>query len=187
MVGGRCGISARIDPSITDTTRMIVNEVEIDTRTPERDKANNHAAVTTTVETSDVWMTKAGAEKVVAGEPLTYTLSYGNHGPADAQDVTLVDVFPEGAVYVGDSSGLSGAAVTGGRRWDVGPLASSGPATFVLTLSLSADTPAGIVVTNTLNISTTTPESRTDNNLAVVDSEVFGRVHLPLVLRAYEP
>jgi uncharacterized repeat protein (TIGR01451 family) len=187
MAGGACTITARIDPGITDTTRSIVNEVKIHTVTAERNNTNNGAAVKTAVQTADVWAGKERPAKIVAGDPLTYTLSYGNDGPADAENVALVDVFPDGASYVGDSSGLAGAPVTGGRGWVMGPLTSSGSATFVLTLSLPADTPAGIVVTNTLSISTTTPESRSDNNEVEVDTDVFGRIYLPLVLRAYKP
>ena len=40
----------------------------------------------------------------VAGAQLVYTLSVTNHGPADAQSVTVTDTLPPGTVFVSASN-----------------------------------------------------------------------------------
>ncbi|MBU1746411.1 MAG: DUF11 domain-containing protein, partial [Chloroflexi bacterium] len=181
--GGVCTIRAQVDPALTYTLHTFGNEARIETTTPERDLSNNQGQVYVTVHTADVWADKEGPAQVRAGKPLTYTVHYGNDGPAGAEGVVLTDIFPDGTSYVDDSSGLVGAAIAGGRQWTVGPLASGASATFVLTLSLPADTVAGTLLTDTLIIDTPTPQSLTGNDEDQVETKVITLLWLPLILK----
>jgi uncharacterized repeat protein (TIGR01451 family) len=50
---------------------------------------------------ADLWVTKSDSPHLVsAGTPLTYYVSYGNDGPADAQNVCITDTLPDDVTYV---------------------------------------------------------------------------------------
>jgi uncharacterized repeat protein (TIGR01451 family) len=56
-------------------------------------------------------VTQTGPSRATVGDDLTYTLTMTNSGPADAQDVTLTDVVPDGTTFL-SAAQLSGPAFT---------------------------------------------------------------------------
>ena len=72
---------------------------------------------------ADLWVTKSDSPgPVSAGTPLTYYVSYGNDGPADAQNVCITDTLPDDVTYV-DVLSQPG-------RWDGPDYAPGSPATL---------------------------------------------------------
>ena len=182
--GGVITIYAQVDPTFTDPQTTLTNEVQIGGLTPERSIANNRAAVTVTVQTADVWATKSGPTKIPAGQSfITYTVHLGNNGPASASNVMLVDRFPISTTFGSDNSGLPAAPIGGGRRWSVGTLTGGATASFVLTLNVPLTLPAGTQLTNTLTITTATPDRTTANNEDKAAATVVGYVYLPIILK----
>jgi len=80
------------------------------------------------VGTVDLWVKKAvelpltGGSAARVGDPLSYTISYGNHGSADAVDVQIFDTIPEGTTYIDGTAWGVGADASGAPDlvWNVG-------------------------------------------------------------------
>jgi len=73
------------------------------------------STLTTTADTplADLEISKnALVDTIVVGTPLTYELTIINHGPTKAPRVTVIDVLPPGAVYIGASSSVGEANCT---------------------------------------------------------------------------
>jgi uncharacterized repeat protein (TIGR01451 family) len=75
--------------------------------------------VTTTVTINppaDLWLTKGDEpDPAVIGQPLTYTLTVFNHGPAAATHVTLTDTLPLGVTYGSTVPGAFTCNPSGGK------------------------------------------------------------------------
>ncbi len=80
------------------------------------------------VGTVDLWVKKAvelplaEGSSARVGDPLSYTISYGNHGSADAVDVQIFDTIPEGTTYIDGTAWGVGADASGAPDlvWNVG-------------------------------------------------------------------
>jgi uncharacterized repeat protein (TIGR01451 family) len=53
---------------------------------------------------ADLWITKAAPDAVEVGDQITYTLEYGNLGPAPALTTTITDTLPAGVEFVSASN-----------------------------------------------------------------------------------
>jgi uncharacterized repeat protein (TIGR01451 family) len=139
---------------------------------------------------ADVSLAKADSpDPVRVGEPLTYTLTLTNNGPADATDVTLTDTLPAGVTF-GSATPSKGSCPESGDtrvRCDLGSLAPDASATVevvvtpdlagTLTNTASVDgepndpNPAN----NTAEESTTVEPAATGPALSIADVEVTER------------
>ena len=95
-------------------------------------------------------MTKtAAAGPVLAGNPITYTITVSNAGPSDAQTVALSDIVPTNTTFVSDAqtSGptftLTSPAVggTGTITGTIATLPSGDSASFTVVVLVSPSTP----------------------------------------------
>lgn len=80
-------------PSVSNTA-MVVNGdggAYVDTN-----PGNNSSTAEIDVECPDVYVEKSGPAEVSAGDTITWSITFGNHGPGDAYDVTLDDDLPAG-------------------------------------------------------------------------------------------
>ncbi len=119
------------------------------------------------------------------GDPITYTLTYANAGPAAAFNVEINDPLPAGIVNpVVTSSGPAIALRPGSNLlWEIDSLA---PGTGgIITVTATVSTSFGSDLTNVATISTTVPESDEANNapppvLTHILDEVL---YLPLIRR----
>lgn len=78
---------------------------------------NNSSTAEVEVLCPDVYVEKDGPAEVTAGDQITWSITFGNHGPGDAFDVTVTDELPAGLTdyQLTDPDGacsLSGSTVT---------------------------------------------------------------------------
>jgi len=148
------------------------------------DTLNNEATASSTVvaNMADVSVSKtAGAEAYDIGDTVTYTVTFGNAGPQDADGAVLTDVLPStltgATVAVVFSGGASSAAPTPASLaagWAIATLPAGGGG--VLTITGVADV-AG-VITNQVQIAA--PAGRTDPNVGNNSAVVVTAVRQPL-------
>jgi len=84
-----------------------------------------------------------------ANDPITYTVTVTNTGPATATNIELTDQLPAGVIYQGDSA-TQGIYDINTDIWSVGTLANEGIAT--LTIEAIVDSPFTLNWTNTATI-----------------------------------
>ncbi|QIL70878.1 DUF11 domain-containing protein [Diaphorobacter sp. HDW4B] len=147
---------------------------------------NTSTADLQTTALTDLAVTKqvAPVTSVALGEPATYTVTTQNYGPSAAQQVTLVDTLPANAYLVGEPWGLSGNAKctfadAAGQPVAKGDGLKGGTMTCVWGTDLQTgykyvvqykarsvgdDAAVGDTMDNSVHVSTTTPETRYDNN-----------------------
>ena len=98
-------VQVRVNSGIANGT-SIANTAYV-TSPVESDPSDNESTATVTAQQSalglaDMTISKSdGPDPVTAGELLTYTLVVTNNGPAVATDVSVVDLLPAGAGFVG--------------------------------------------------------------------------------------
>jgi uncharacterized repeat protein (TIGR01451 family) len=135
-------ISVRIDEDAPDQS-VIENTASISATTPDPDPSYDTATVETTVEQpllgpADLSITKsADPDPVVAGELLTYTLVVTNSGPAEAQNVRVLDVLPSGVEFV--SAEASQGDCNSGVSCELGDLALGATATITIVVRVDSD------------------------------------------------
>lgn len=114
------------------------------------------------------------------GEVLTYTLTYTNNGPSDAQDVFITDTLPSQVTFGGVVSmapSLFGPTVPPHLAWHTSTLQRNTGDTIVFTVTV--DTDASNTLTNTANINAATSDPALDNNEC---SETTSIINLPLAI-----
>ena len=156
-------------------TADVTNVAEASATTPDPEPINDEDSVTTTplVETN-LSITKVHDDAVRrVGDTVVFTVEVTNHGPADAEDVEIVDALPAGLTFEGLTDVL---AATDGRAWSHAvvddeltatlddPLPAGETAVVEITATLTAASFPS--VTNTVTVSTTTDETDPDDNEA---------------------
>ncbi|GEM_PF-702097 len=155
----------RVNPNTPNTT-IISNQASINsTTTVDQVSTNNVVVATNTVNTSaDVGITKTGPTTANAGQNVTYTLSVTNNGPSDAQGVTTSDTLPSNTTLVSFTQ-TSGPG-------NGGTLPAGGTETFQLVVTANSNTANGATITNTANVSSTTPDANAANNSSAVGTVI---------------
>ncbi|MFI8517138.1 hypothetical protein ACIGEZ_04810 [Streptomyces sp. NPDC085481] len=118
---------------------------------------------------------KASPNPVAANANLTYTIAVTNHGPSAAENVIFDDTLPaEGEfVTVQPSQGTCKVPLTGTTdtvTCNLGTLSANTSRTATIVVTVKAN--PGSTVTNTAQVSSTTPDPRPVNNSATVRSRV---------------
>jgi len=96
------------------------------------------------------------------GQEVTFTVTVTNHGPDDADGVSLSDVLPAGLSYAGHSAG-QGTYDPAAGEWFVGSLAAGDSATLTLRARVEAGT-AGRTLTNTAVMTDSSPDDANPGN-----------------------
>ncbi|MBN2007428.1 MAG: DUF11 domain-containing protein [Anaerolineae bacterium] len=123
----------------------------------------------------------AALPEVAPGAIITYSIRYQNAGSAPAQEATIADRLPAGTAYVGDDSGLSHSGSGAGPIvWNAGTLAAhSAPVNFTLVVQIAPAVASGATLTNSITISSTTPECESlDNNSDTATVNIRGGVDM---------
>lgn len=147
---------------------LIANTAVVTSSTRDDNPINNSNEVTTPVEArADLGIVK-GVTPVpaIAGQTLTYTLTYGNAGPSDAQQTRITDTLPAGVTYGGVTSAtppVPEPTVNGNTvLFELGAVAAGASGNIVFTATLLGN--AGDIVTNSARIGAITPDPNTGNN-----------------------
>ncbi len=121
---------------------------------------NNDATSTIDVEQqADLQVVKiADAATFVPGTTQSYTITVTNNGPSTAANVEVTDLLPAGLTFNGTSSSECVSGVT----CSVVSLASGADAVFTLVVDVAEDLTGS--VTNTADVSSTTPDPTPGNN-----------------------
>ncbi|WP_125153521.1 DUF6923 family protein [Clostridium rectalis] len=162
-------IRGTVSPLVTG---IISNTAEVSSATQDPNPSNNTSTVDVeVVPSADVSITKTSAPNpVIPGEILTYTINVFNAGPSNAQDVVLMDFI---------SSDIIGAefSIDGGANFDpwsgsfdIGTILAGETKTILIRGTVSQS--ATGTISNTANITSSTPDPDLDNNETTVDTEV---------------
>ncbi|MFC7247636.1 hypothetical protein ACFQO7_34670 [Catellatospora aurea] len=144
---------------------ILFNEAIVSGATADPDNSDVRASVPTEVTASaDLSVTKSGTpDPVTAGDELKYTVTVANAGPSDAQAVVVTDTLPAGTTFVSSSGDAVCTADEPGEVVCALGTFPQGERQFTLTVAVGADVPDG-TLTNTVVVSSPTPDPNTDNN-----------------------
>jgi uncharacterized repeat protein (TIGR01451 family) len=96
-------LAADVDPGTLSNTATVTAS------TPDPNPSNNtSSASATVVGQADVSVVKAFTGSVVAGSPVSWTLTVSNAGPSDATNVVTTDVLPPGVTVSSPPAGCTG-------------------------------------------------------------------------------
>ena len=164
-----------VSPS-TPSGTTISNTANVSSATSDPNLANNTATVTSISSAlADLSAAKtAPPGPVFAGETYAYTITLANLGPSDAQTVTATDVLPANTTFVSEAQ-ISGPAFGAGTPGStsiatIPTLPAGATAVFTLVVQVSPSTPTGTSITNTVNVSSVTPDPNLANNSASVST-----------------
>jgi len=149
----------------------IRNTAGVISSTPDPDLNNNMSTVDTEINTADISAIKTSdLNPAFPGEILTYTIRVTNAGPADAQNVVLTDTIP--TQIVGVEFSIDGGVTF--NPWpgsfNIGTLLNGETRTILIRGTVAAS--ASGIITNTAEVTSTTPDPNPDNNISTVDIEV---------------
>jgi uncharacterized repeat protein (TIGR01451 family) len=153
-------ITVQVEPWVTG---VFTNHVQVGTTTPGDDPANNqddYPAVP--LAEVEIWVEKTGSPSpVVAGEPMTYSLTVYNDGPSDAESVLVTDTLPA-EVSFDDAEPYPDVSDGDPLVWNLGTLGAGQNRTIVITVNVH--TWVTETFTNTVLVSTVTPGDDPANN-----------------------
>ncbi|NUT31600.1 MAG: DUF11 domain-containing protein, partial [Hamadaea sp.] len=157
---------------------ILFNEAIVSSATADPDNDDVRDSVSTVVQASaDLSVTKVDSpDPVLAGKQLTYTITVSNAGPSTAQNVTVTDTLPAGTSYVSGVDG-NGATVCTLVQSDkvvcaLGALDPGKTKTVYLTVLVAPSVPDGTVLTNTVTVSSPTPDPNPGNNTVTEQTTV---------------
>ncbi len=158
---------------------FITNTATVTSTTPDPNPSNNTSTSVIEVNEStpeaDIGVFKSvGLNPVPAGGMVVYPITVSNFGPADAQNVVLTDAIPPEITGVEFSIDGGSTFSPWPGSLDIGTLPAGETRTILIRgiVSLSA---TGII-SNTVEVSSTTPDPNPSNNTSTVDVEVIAPV-----------
>jgi uncharacterized repeat protein (TIGR01451 family) len=168
----------------------INNVASVRSDTPDPDPTNNQATVNLTVTSlADLALTKNGPASVVAGTPISWTLSVQNNGPSTATNVAITDTVPAGVTITGVSmpggSCVSGAAgdPTNPTGCSIGSLAAGATST-TMTVNATVNPQTTGVLENDARVSSDTFDNNSANDLAHTFTTVTVQSDVSVVIAA---
>jgi uncharacterized repeat protein (TIGR01451 family) len=103
------------------------------------------------------------------GDPITYTVTITNTGPATATNIQITDQLPVGVTYVAPYSASQGTWDNVSGIWSVGSLANGATATLTINATVNAGT-TGQTITNTATVTAADqPDPHTGDNTDSAD------------------
>jgi uncharacterized repeat protein (TIGR01451 family) len=139
---------------------------------PDANGANNCTTVTTQVQpkNADLSIVKTGPAFVQTGGSITYQVSVGNAGPADATNVTIDDPLPAGETLIAATPSQGSCA--GAVLCNLGTILNGSSATITIVATVTA--PSGSTLANTATVSGDQPDSNPSNNSSTSVASVYG-------------
>lgn len=106
---------------------------------------------------------------------LNYSLFYRNSGNLPAVDVVLTDHLPPSVDFVSATGNPVYDTITRTVTWDLGIVDQNASGSETLTVLIPSSVPCGIILNNTAEVATITPESRYDDNVATAETLLVTR------------
>ena len=162
-------VTVKVDDDFFGT---LLNRVEVSANETELNYANNEDEEPTTVRPKiDLEILKSDSDGPIRpGDTFRYTLEIRNHGPADATGVTVVDTLPASGIEFQGAS-QTPASVDGREvAFDLGSLAAGDGRE--IEISVAVDQSFAGVLLNTAEVSGNETETRYDNNVDDVQTQV---------------
>jgi uncharacterized repeat protein (TIGR01451 family) len=163
--------------SITNTANAVSDSTDTNSE-------NNSSSVTTTVTpSSDLSITKTDSpDPVLAGSNINYALTLSNAGVSDAVTVSFTDTVPANTTFVSvnQTSGPAFSCTTPppGGTGNVGCSRATLPAgvsaTFDLVVRVNSNVTTDSTITNSVTVTSTTPDPNTENNNDETTTSVIG-------------
>ena len=147
-----------------DAAHPVINTAEVASDTPDPNLSNNTSTIQTAVtESADLAIIKhSNQSPVLSGSILTYTIQATNYGPSNAQNVVISDPLPSqlNNVQYSANNGVTWDTWTG--SYILPTLATA--ANFNLLIRGTVDPAATGIITNTVKITSDTPDPNINNN-----------------------
>jgi uncharacterized repeat protein (TIGR01451 family) len=165
---GTIVFTVTVDRDVSDGA-TITNSVSITSSTADTTPDNNSTEEPTLITTqADLTISKSDDPPgLLAGQILTYTLVYANNGPSDAQDVTITDTLPVSVTFgqvLSENPDLPGFSQNGQQlTWYTPTLAAGASGTIVFTVEVDSGAGDGVLITNTVQVTSTTFDPTTPN------------------------
>ncbi len=174
------GIVVSVPPTASGS---LLNEVVVDSQTPDPTPANNDDDETTTLTSSaDLSIEKAASSEIVtAGELVTYTLTVQNAGPSVAQSVRVTDSLPSDVTF---DSATPGYAGPNPLVWNVGSLNPGETHVLTVVVRVNSDVAEGTLIRNPATVGSSTPDPVSTNNEDEATTQVFGAADLEVTKEA---
>jgi uncharacterized repeat protein (TIGR01451 family) len=171
------GARAYVTNSSDDTVSVIATTTNTVTATVTVGSLPRAVAITpasTTVSSAALSLTKVGPADAGPGETITYDLEVANAGPSAAAGVVVEDTLPPGATFVsataaGYTCAEAAGVVSCTRDTD---LAAGAGDTITIEAEVNDDVAGETVLTNTAEVSATTPDPDTADNSASASTTV---------------
>jgi uncharacterized repeat protein (TIGR01451 family) len=152
-------------------TGAITNTAVVTGSTPDPNNENNTSETEIPIQSNaDISVVKtAGADKVMVGDLLTYTLTISNAGPSYAENVVLSDITPAelNNPEFSTDGGLNWAPWTGSL--EIGTMSVG--ASLDVQIRGTVKSTAGATISNTASVSGTTPDPNDGNNQSTAPVE----------------
>ncbi len=155
---------------------QIIDTVNVASGTNDPNLTNNTATVSTIVSaatSADLVLTKtATPNPVTAGQKVTYTVTVVNNGPSAASTVSMTDATPTGTTFTSLAQTGAWTCTTptvntaGTITCSITSLPVNGTNVFTITVTVSAGTASGTVVSNTANVTSLTIDPNPSSNSA---------------------
>jgi uncharacterized repeat protein (TIGR01451 family) len=153
-------------PSITNTSSVVASEVD-----PNSANNSNISANTTVNPLADMAITKTDSpDPVLAGAPLTYTLSATNNGPNNATNVVVTDLLPANVSFSSATPSQGTCSGTTTVTCNLGIINSTASATITIVVTPSAA--AVGTITNNASVTATETDPNAANNAASAGTTV---------------
>lgn len=122
----------------------------------------------------------ASPNPVTAGSNITYTVTVSNNGPGTATPVVVTDNLPASTTFVSCSS--TGSGVCGGagnnRTVTFTSLTAGASATITIVARVNCSAVNGAVISNSVTITSATPDPNLADNSAMAETTVSGSVEI---------
>jgi uncharacterized repeat protein (TIGR01451 family) len=172
----------QVGSAVPDGT-VVSNTATITSPIPDSNPGDTTATATTTVQgpQADYSVAKTDSpDPVDAGAHLTYTITATNAGPDPAADTTVSDPLPAGTTLVSLVAPPGWTCSTppigsGGTVSCTNPSFAPGSAVFTLVVQVGSAVPGGTVLSNTVTITSSTPDADSGDTTATATTTVLGQ------------
>jgi uncharacterized repeat protein (TIGR01451 family) len=167
-----------VDLAASGTT--LTNSFKLDYRAQTLNKPftfTSNPVSTPVTELADLGIAKSAAPSpIVAGDPVTYTVTVTNNGPRPAQNVVITDTLPAGVTLVSATPAPGGTCA--GSSCTIGAVPFPGTASVTYVVNAGSGLPAGSLLSNRATVTSTTGDPNPGNETTTITTPVVASADL---------